>query len=269
MSSNKRTKKKGAPSRAPSRARSRSRHRSSPAQRLASPLALILVLLLALGTLGYYVQSKTPQSTPALTPQTPPVTDPPTSSNPTTSANQPATPVPKVEAPKVENLPDGRPGAWARLDRAAGATESMRQTLYWLDGRNAERLQPIEVKLPKSVETGRTAVEQLLDPPRDLKLESGIPAGTKLNGVRMTGSVMIVDLTKEVESVQGSAAANAIMATLVYSLTELPGVTAVRLMADGLPAVLHGAEWTDPLTREELQERNLFQIDNVIRFEGS
>jgi spore germination protein GerM len=144
----------------------------------------------------------------------------------------------------------------------------MLQTLYWVDGRNGARLEPIEVRLPKTTGKARAVVEQLLNPPKDLKLESGFPAGTKVNDVRLKGTEVTVDLTTEVESVQGSAGANSIMATLVYSLTEVPGVGSVRLTANGLPAVLHGIEWTDPITREQLRARNLFPVDNVIRFDG-
>ncbi|HLO01611.1 MAG TPA: GerMN domain-containing protein [Symbiobacteriaceae bacterium] len=264
MSSSKTKKRKGAPSGAPSRAGGRSSRRRTGergvAQRAAPPVALILVVLIALGTLGWWVQSKGPKPTPALTPEAP-ATAPATT---TPSTPPPTQPTP----PKSSTLPDGRPAAWAHVDRAAGATETMLQTLYWVDGRNGDRLEPIEVRLPKTAGKARAAVEQLLNPPRELTLESGFPAGTKLNDVRLTGAVLTVDLTTEVESVQGSAGANSIMATLVYSLTELPGVGAVRLTANGLPAVLHGVEWNDPISRDQLAQRNLFPVDNVIRFDG-
>lgn len=266
MSSSRTKKRKGAPSGAPSRSGGRKTGRRSTgrggAQKAAAPIALILVALIAVGALGWWVQSKNQKETPALTPETPTATG---SSSATTPS---ATPPPQPTPAKNATLPDGRPATWAHLDRAAGAPETMRQTIYWIDGRTGDRLQPIEVRMPKSTGTARAAVEQLVNPPKELKLESGIPVGTKVNDVRLTGKVLIVDLTAEVEGVQGSAGANSIMATLVYTLTELSGVESVRLTANGLPAVLHGVEWTEPITRAQLAQRNLFPIENVIRFDG-
>lgn len=273
MSSSRTKKRKGAPSGAPSRSGGKAKARRSSgrssAQKAASPVALILVALIAVGALGWYVQSKNPQPAPALTPEKPaasgttsPTTTPPAGTTP--AATPPTQPAPA----KTGTLPDGRPAAWTHVDRAGGATEAMLQTLYWLDGRTGDRLQPIEVRVPKTTGTAKATVEQLLNPPKELQLESGFPAGTKLNDVRLVGDVLTVDLTSEVESVQGSAGANAITATLVYSLTELPGVGSVRLTANGLPAVLHGKEWTAPITRADLTARNLFPVENVIRFDG-
>lgn len=278
MSSSKTKKRKGAPKGAPSRARGGSGSGRSTTQKAASPVALLMVALIAIGALGWYVQSKDPQGAPAITPgsaagaaSAPAGSAPtaPSAATPTTPPiTTPATPPPPKTAPITGNLPDGRPAAWAHLDRAAGANETMLQTLYWLDGRAGDRLQPTQVRMAKTTGTAKAVVEQLLNPPKELQLESGFPAGTKLNDVRIVGDILTVDLTTEVEGVQGSAGANALMATLVYSLTELPGVGSVRLTANGLPAVLHGKEWSDPITRAQLTERNLFPVENVIRFDG-
>lgn len=267
MSSSKTKKRKGAPSGAPSRTRGRSSGRSSSGRsrsaKAASPVALVLVALIAIGALGWYVQSKGPTTPPPAaapeSPQTAPVTA--TTPQPTPTETTPA-------KNTSGTLPDGRPAAWAHLDRAAGAAETMLQTLYWVDGRTGDRLQPVEVRIPKTVGKAKAVVEQLLNPPKEVQLDSGFPAGTKLNDLRVNGTTVIVDLTTEVETVQGSAGANALMASLVYSLTEVPGVESVRLTANGLPAVLHGMEWTEPLTRAKLAERNLFPVENVIRFDG-
>jgi hypothetical protein len=75
VSSSRTRKKKGAPSGAPSRTTGRAARRKAAdrgvIQRLAAPVALILAALLALGSLGYWVQSRTNTAKPELFPGTP------------------------------------------------------------------------------------------------------------------------------------------------------------------------------------------------------
>jgi germination protein M len=145
----------------------------------------------------------------------------------------------------------------------------MLQTLYWIDGRTGDtRLQPIEVRLPKTTGRARAAVEQLLNTPADLNLYTGIPSGTKVVNVSVTNGVATVELSKEIESLQGSANAESVMNTLVYSLTELTEVKSVQVNVEGRPAMLHGIEWSKPLSRQDLTARNHLPVESVIRFDG-
>jgi hypothetical protein len=261
--------KKGASNGAPSRASKGGRAARRKAgergigQRAGATIALVLVALMSLGGLGYWAQSRASNPIPpVLTPDqgqpTVPASTPP-------APNQSPTPPPKAGP---TTLPDGRPAAWAHLDRAGGASETMLQTLYWVDGRTGDRLQPVEVRLPKTTGRARAAVEQLLNAPANLNLYTGIPAGTKVVDVRLTNGVATVELSKEIESLQGSANAESVMTTLVYSLTELAEVKSVQLNVNGKAALLHGIEWSQPLTRQELTARNLFPVESVIRFDG-
>lgn len=264
MSNSKGKPKRATPSRSGGgRATRRKAGERGVGQRAGAAIALVLVALMSLGGLGYWAQSRASNPTPpALTPDqgqpTVPATTPPATNG------TPAV----VPQSRPAALPDGRPSAWAHLDRSSGATETMLQTLYWLDGRTGDRLQPIEVRLAKTTGRARAAVEQLLNAPADLNLYTGVPAGTKVIDVRLTNGVATVELSKEIESLQGSANAESVMTTLVYSLTELTEVKSVQLNVNGKPALLHGIEWSKPLTRQELTARNLFPVESVIRFDG-
>lgn len=270
MSNGKPKSKKGSARSGGGRAARRKESGRSTNQRVAAAVALVLVALMSLGGLGYWAQSRAANQTPPLTPDqgqgTAPAATPPTSITPAPAQNQSQTQTPPKAQPTA--LPDGRPSAWAHLDRSFGAAETMLQTLYWVDGRTGDRLQPIEVRLPKTTGRARAAVEQLLKPPADLNLYTGIPTGTKLVDLKVTNGTASVELSKEIETLQGSANAESVMATLVYSLTELPEVKQVQLNVDGHPAMLHGIEWSKPLTRQDLTARNLFPVESVIRFDG-
>lgn len=143
-------------------------------------------------------------------------------------------------------------------------------TVYYADGlTGGMSLQPVEMKIPRSTTPIKDTVEQLLNPPASLDLYSEFPAGTHPLGFNLANGVATVDLSPEMAQVQGTAAANTIMASLVYSLTEIPGVEAVQLWVNGSPAVLHGVEWAEPLTRADMDARNLFHVESVIPYSGS
>lgn len=159
-----------------------------------------------------------------------------------------------------------------RLDRSGGVRPAVVVTAYFVDTLSPDTvLQPVEVLVPHSMTPLRTLVELLLAPPEHLHLTSGIPPGTRLyrEGLNLQpdGS-LVVDLTAELYHGSGSAWANAVTHTLVYTLTEHPGVNAVLLRVEGEPAELEGRVWDRPLTRQELAERQLYRVEPVIRFEG-
>jgi len=164
--------------------------------------------------------------------------------------------------------------ARAKIDRSGGAAETMMATLYFSDGlKNGMSLQPVEVKLERTVGRLRETVEQLLNPPQDLKLYNSVPAGTKIgkaavNFDKATG-VATVDLTAEAATIKGSAAVNEMLASFVYSLTEIPDVKSVQLWVEGKPAVLDGYEWSKPLSRSDLDSRTGFAVEPVIKYSGN
>lgn len=157
--------------------------------------------------------------------------------------------------------------ARARIDRAGGAADTMLITVYYTDGLGGGGiLQPVQVRVPRSASRIYVTTEQVLNPPTDLALYSGAPSGTQIRGVNANGGVAIVDLSSEMGTLQGSAAAESFMTSLVYSLTEIPGIDAVELRIEGWPAELHGAQWGGPLTRSGVQAATGVQVAPVIEF---
>lgn len=142
----------------------------------------------------------------------------------------------------------------AFIDRAGGAADTMLITVYYTDrlGKGAV-LRPVQVQIPRTPSRIYVTTEQLLNPPTDLGLYSSAPSGTQIRGVNANGGVAIVDLSSEMQEIEGSAAAENFMASLVYSLTEIPGINAVELRIEGWPADLDGSAWSGPLTRADVQ----------------
>lgn len=258
---------------------------------LASPITPVLIgLVVVLGVGAWVLKDKMPTapgdkteqkggqtgSTQPNQPTQP--TQPEVKPSPQPEAPKPETPKPETETKpevKPETKPEVKPANPAvatdrsKIDRSGGAAKSMLLTLYYADGlKNATSLQPVEIKVELSAGRIRSTVEQILTPPQDLSLYSGIPAGTKIGkgGVNLKDGVAIVDLSPEVLSVRGSAAVTNITASLVYSLTAIPDVKAVQLWVNGQPAMLDGMEWSKPLSRADLDGRNWYKVEPVIKY---
>lgn len=160
--------------------------------------------------------------------------------------------------------------ARARIDRSGGAAKSMLVTVYYSDGlKNGESLQPVEMKVEHSVGRIKLTTEQILNPPQDLKLHSNVPKGTTILGVNFKNGVAIVDLSPEAANVKGTAAATNMIASFVYSLTDIPDVESVQLWINGQPASLHGIDWSEPLSRADVESRNWFKVEPAIEYSGS
>jgi len=94
--------------------------------------------------------------------------------------------------------------------------------------------QPGESPTAYLTETAQyAAVQAVAGPPPSVEAIR-FPAGTRVNGVRLDGSVAIVDLGGAIERPQaGSFAENGEFKALVYTLTALPGIDAVQVEIDG------------------------------------
>jgi spore germination protein GerM len=180
-------------------------------------------------------------------------------------------PVPKPEQPAAGGTAAGDAQAIfagrSRIDRSAGAKETLLITVYYADGlRSGTALQPVQVRIPLTLSRIRVTVEQLIAAPEALRLHSGFPANTRVKGVNLNSGVAVVDLSAEAKAIQGSEAVRAAMASLVYSLTEIPNVSAVQLWVEGRSAVLHGVEWSEPLNRKAIDSRNPLEVQAVIKY---
>ncbi len=87
--------------------------------------------------------------------------------------------------------------------------------------------------------------EALLAGPTDADpdaLATAIPDGVTLRGLIMDGDVITVDLSRSFESEGGSLSMTERVAQVVYTLTEIPGVTRVAFSLDGEPVTTIGGE---------------------------
>lgn len=99
------------------------------------------------------------------------------------------------------------------------------------------------------------AVQAIAGPPNEIEAIR-FPAGTRVNGVEVTGSTATVDLSKDVErQAGGSFGENGEFKALVYTLTGISGIDAVQVTIDGaqletlpgghleLDQPLHRSDW--------------------------
>lgn len=79
----------------------------------------------------------------------------------------------------------------------------------------------------------KTLTEYVIEAPRNEKLKSSIPEGTKINGASLNGNTVTLDLSKEF--LNGQNEENAILSiySIVNTLTELNEVNSVRILIDG------------------------------------
>ncbi|MBP2018045.1 spore germination protein GerM [Symbiobacterium terraclitae] len=156
------------------------------------------------------------------------------------------------------------------IDRSGGAADTMLMTIYYLDDQTGgETLQPVEIKVPATITPVAEALRHLLHPPVELGLYGEFPPGTTAALPNLADGVVTVELSPEVEAVRGQAATHAVIASLVYTLTEIPGVDAVQLWVNGRPAELDGFVWSVPLSRADLENWNLFRVEPVISYSGA
>ena len=105
------------------------------------------------------------------------------------------------------------------------------------------RVRPIGSALTQAGSLPEALVSALLSavPPDGLK--TAVPANTQLIGVDVSSGVAAVDLTNEFELSAPSRVLALRVAQVVYTITEAPGIIAVRFSIEGRPAaVLTGNE---------------------------
>ena len=81
----------------------------------------------------------------------------------------------------------------------------------------------------------RTLVELLVEEPKNEKLESSIPEGTKVNSAELKNDVVELDLSKEfIENQSGDVEKNLLsIYSIVNTLTELNEVNSVKILIEG------------------------------------
>jgi spore germination protein GerM len=110
-----------------------------------------------------------------------------------------------------------------------------------------DRLAAVERRLSPDQSPLKQALEETLAGPTAHEMDAGfttqIPPAVKLRGVSVKGRVAIIDLSHELEDYGGgSARVEGIVAQLVYTATEIPGVDKAWLWIEGQGKVVLGGE---------------------------
>ena len=134
-------------------------------------------------------------------------------------------------------------GSWWLLSHRTAPVVAGRLTVYYakLEG-DALGAWSVSMRPPQPGESAAehrlnmalyAAVQSVAGPPSDIQAIR-FPPGTHVNNVTVTGSVATVDLSHEVtKQVGGTFGENGEFKGLVYTLTGVPGITAVQVAVDG------------------------------------
>lgn len=112
--------------------------------------------------------------------------------------------------------------------------EETKIQLYFSDP-DAMYMVPVTYSVPKTVAVIKTAVELLIQGPRQPGLKKTIPKGTKLIDVSLEKGIVYVNFSREIRDNHwgGSSGESATISSLVYTLTSLPGVEKVQILIEG------------------------------------
>lgn len=146
----------------------------------------------------------------------------------------------------ADRLPSTAPGE-APAGPPAG---SARGLLYLISGDN---LEPVLFGLESTDVAGRVrALLGVTKVPQNLR--TAVPEGTRLEAVAQQGSTVTLRLSDQILQARGSDQ-QLVMAQLVYTATEAPGVTGIRLSVNGRIISLpdrEGRLTQRPLTRRDV-----------------
>jgi len=135
-------------------------------------------------------------------------------------------------------------------------------TLYFAD-EQAQYLVPEERLVAKGEETMEVlAVRELLKGPQDPDLSATFPLGVRLRTVEVVDGVAHVDFSHELLTNHPGGSTGEIMTinSLVYTLTDLPGINKVLILVEGLRVeTLSGHILiTEPLVRGPIKTHPVF-----------
>ncbi len=121
-----------------------------------------------------------------------------------------------------------------------------------------ERVAAAHVRVTKTQAVATAAMQAVLaGPPPGYDLTTAIPAGTRLNGVRIDGGIASVDLSNRYASGGDSGSMRTRLAQVVYTLTQFPTVRGVTFELDGKPVTALGGEGVvldRPQTRADYED---------------
>lgn len=144
---------------------------------------------------------------------------------------------------------------WYSVRAAFVAARQVQVVVYYtrLDGSSEGSWSvPLGAARDRSSVAFYAATQAIAGPPSDVRAVR-FPSGTRILSVMVDGSVATLDLSKEVYGLaDGSFAETAAFKSLVWTMTALPGISAVQVEVQGSRiATLPGGhfELDEPLTR--------------------
>jgi spore germination protein GerM len=156
---------------------------------------------------------------------------------------------PEIDQPTPPGIQQPRP------------TVNVQPQAYWLQGEGTLVPQKIAIQSGATPELAlKEAFRQLLDRPRDAKLNTAIPAGTRLLSLKVTEQGIYVDLSKEFAQGGGSTIMTHRVAQAIYTATSLNPEAKVYLSVEGQaldeehPLGGEGLIISQPTTRQKFTE---------------
>jgi len=162
-------------------------------------------------------------------------------------ATPPPSEQPSLDLPSNEPTP-GSTGSPASPGATPSPTSTGTTTVraYFFLGSFSDNagLVPVLREIPRTPAVGAAAMTALLAGPNDAELGARpamyttIPEGTRFLGLRISGGVATVNLSREFEGGGDSASILGRLAQVVYTLTQFPTVQSVRFELDGAPVTV-------------------------------
>jgi spore germination protein GerM len=139
-----------------------------------------------------------------------------------------------------------------------GVNSSPAVKVYFIKG---ERLESVKRVLPEGGDRLQIAAAELISGPNAQEQAGGIfseiPSGTKILKAEIIDKVAAITFNKKISDASGgSARIQGMIAQIVYTFTEIPGVEKVKIEAEGEESLVLGGEGyvvDQPLSREEIK----------------
>lgn len=167
---------------------------------------------------------------------------------------------PKTSAESAKSVPTEtvKPKKDERSNRrpAAGrdGTRKTRITLYFGDETGSKLVKEIR-EVPETSEPARAVIEGLIQGPAATSSSPVLPAGTRLNAIRIVDETAEVDFSRELvdDHPGGSSGERLTVYSVVDSLTEFSTIRAVKFLVDGRSIETIGGhmDLSGPLSRDE------------------
>jgi len=172
----------------------------------------------------------------------------------------------RVAGQQVTTLPSGLslPNPFSRADRPLNLeiassitdpTQGTRVKLYFSSvGPAGDLIYFVPVTrqiLPQNDPLATVVLELIQGPAVGSGLHADIPVSTELRSIKLEDGIVYVDFSSELTNYGGGTAAeNAMLGALVLSLTDIPGVKAVKITINGqTPMLPEGTDVSQPVTR--------------------